>query len=40
MLSQILASKNPAVTPVSSGNVGGSGSTFNTSFYDPAMQQF
>jgi hypothetical protein len=39
-LSQLLASKNPAVTPVSSGNVGGSGSTFNTSFYDPAMQEF
>jgi hypothetical protein len=35
MLSQILASKKPAVTPV-----GGSGSTFSTSFYDPAMQEF
>jgi type II secretory pathway pseudopilin PulG len=35
MLSQILASKKPAVSPV-----GGSGSTFSTSFYDPAMQEF
>jgi hypothetical protein len=34
-LSQILGSKKPAVTPA-----GGSGSTFNSGYYDPAMQEF
>jgi type II secretory pathway pseudopilin PulG len=35
MLSQILASRKPAVTPV-----GGGGSTFNSGYYDPSMQEF
>lgn len=39
-LSKLLASKNPVVTPTTTNNVGGSGSTFNSGFYDPAMQEF
>jgi len=35
MLSQILAPRKPAVTPV-----GGGGSTFNSGYYDPSMQEF
>ncbi len=34
-LSQLLGSKKPAVVPA-----GGSGSTFNSGYYDPAMQEF
>jgi hypothetical protein len=34
-LSQLLNSRKPAVTPA-----GGSGSTFNSGYYDPAMQEF
>ena len=39
-LSKLLASKNPVVTPTTTNNVGGSGSTFNSGCYDPAMQEF
>jgi len=34
-LSQLLGSRKPAVTPA-----GGSGSTFNSGYYDPSMQEF
>jgi len=34
-LSNLLASKKPAVT-----SVGGTGSTFNSGYYDPSMQEF
>lgn len=34
-LSNLLAPKKPAVTPV-----GGGGSTFNSGYYDPSMQEF